>query len=339
MESRNSKKRSTAREVARHADVSLTTVSRYLNEPETVTKETQEKVRKAIEDLGFRPSAAGRAINAGRTKIFGALVSTIDNAIFARVLLGVETQLSRNGYSLIVATTGDDRDTELAKVRELIKLGAEGLIVSGITHHPDLVDLVTRSNLPVVAMSYYNPDYVIPTIGYDNYRAAQLVARHLADLGHHKIAVVHAPEENNDRIRNRLLGLREFEPELDFSFFRTELSVAGGRHAASRLIEVRPDATAFLCLSDIIAMGVMFELQSQGLSVPEHASVTGMESIMMAENLATPLTSVRMSTFEMGQQVARGLTNWVENNAPPSALEIPVELVIRASTAPPRANS
>jgi len=336
MEPSIQKKKSTARDVARKAGVSLTTVSRFLNDPKAVARPTQQRIFEAIEALSFRPSAAGRAINSGRTKIFGALIYSIDNAIFARVLLGLEQEFARLGYSLVVATTDGDPKVEARKARELVNIGAEGLIVSGISHREEFLEMVTRMNLPVVSISYFDSNYVIPTIGYDNHFAGQSIAQHLMGLGHRKIAVIHGPEDTNDRVNNRLQGILDLSNQAEFSFFRTDLSVGGGSAAVSRILSEAPDVTACLCVSDILALGASFELQRRGVQVPDQMSLTGMEAIAMTEFMEPPLTSVRMSSFNMGVETAKALSDWVENDRRPASVKMPIDVIARASTAAPR---
>lgn len=336
MPKKNPNKRANARDVARSAGVSVTTVSRYLNAPDAVASDTREKISKAIEDLGFRRSPAGRAINSGSTRIIGALVPTIDNNIFSRVLRGLEQRLSAEGYSLIVATTDEDTEIEAQKAATLIDLGAEALVVSGLTHEPQFLEMVNRQRIPVVSTSYHQPDFILPTVGYDNAEAAQIIAHHLHEQGHQKIAVIHAPYEKNDRILNRVEGLKEMSGPLDFTFFQTEISVAGGCDALLRVLETARDTTACLCLSDILAMGVMFECQRQGISVPGDMSVSGMESMRATESLEPSLTTVHMSQSAMGKTAAEVVLQWIEENERPASVQMPVTLVPRASTAPPR---
>jgi LacI family transcriptional regulator len=182
------KKRSNLRDVAKAAGVSVATVSRVLNAPALVSGETRDRVLSVIETLHFVPSAAARAINSGRTRMVGALVPTLDNAIFARFLSSLEEGLGNFGLSLVVATTDGNDETEAAKAERLVNIGVEALIVSGITHSARFDELIQRTQLPAVATSYFDPAYHLPTVGYDNAAAAALALDHLIALGHRDIA-------------------------------------------------------------------------------------------------------------------------------------------------------
>ena len=127
------RKRANLRDVAAAAQVSVATVSRVMNAPETVAEKTRARVEQAMQELRWLPSAAARAINSGRTRFVGALVPTLEHDIFARVLAGLERQLASHRLSLVVATTDDDPRIEAEKAQGLIDIGAEGLMVSGMT--------------------------------------------------------------------------------------------------------------------------------------------------------------------------------------------------------------
>ncbi len=296
---------------------------------------TRERVLAAIDELGYFPNAAARAINLGRTRIIGALVPTLDNAIFARFLDGLENRLADYGLSLVVATTGEDPDAETVKARALMNVGAEGLIVSGITHASGFLDLTTNARIPVVAISHFHADYVFPTIGYDNRASAELALRHLHGLGHRDIAIIHGPKRHNDRTRLRISALENLRLPGSLECQEAEISIEGGCRAAGRALARAVRPTAFLCLSDVLATGVLYELQRRGFDVPRDISVTGMEDLPSSEFVFPALTSVRLPVADMGTRAAEAIANWVESGQPPDPLKLPVELVSRSSTGPP----
>lgn len=328
-------KRANQRDVARAAGVSVATVSRVLNTPETVAESTRLRVQKFIDDLRFRPSAAARAINSGRTRIVGALTPTMDNAIFARFLDGLEGRLAASDLSLVVSTTDDDPVVELRKARELLNIGAEGLVVSGVTHSPEFHALIEREQLPIVAISYAKPDFAFPTVGYDNAEAITLALEHLFELGHRDIAVIHGLTENNDRTRARLDRIARTDLPVRLSFFEEPIDVEGGCRAADRVRATHPECTGYLCLSDVLAMGAMFEVQRQGLRVPQDISVMGMEGLPLTEHLSPPLTTIDLSVYDMGVGTAEALAAWVNDGQRPEHHTLPIRLIKRGSTAAP----
>lgn len=319
------------RDVAKLAGVSVATVSRVLNNPSIVTKEKRDKVERAIETLQFVPSSSARAINSGRSHLVGALVPTLDHAIFARYIDALETELDRAGLSLILATTSYSPHQEMEKTRRLLNLGVEGLFVSGITRDEEFKTLVNRYQVPVVSTSYYDAAYQFPTIGYDNAQAAKVAWDHLASLGHSDIAVLTGPPDQSDRTRARLEGLRPLVQSAG-QIFESELNYAAAGQAVRRIMEDLPEATAVLCLSDVLAQGVLLQLSKSGIGVPQKLSVMGIDDLPSSESFDPPLTSVHLPVGQMGQAAARALAHWIETGTQPNPTEIKSRISIRGST-------
>lgn len=326
------KPKPTLRDVARTAGVSVATVSRVLNTPDVVRPDTRTKVEAVIAQLRFVRSAAARTINTGRSKIIGALVPTLDSDIFAFTIDAIENRLAGFGLSLVVATTGDDRQIEVEKAKALIDIGVEGIFLSGVTHDAALHDLIDRTGVPAVAISYFDPGYPLPTIGYDNAAATAQAMRHLVDLGHRRIALVHGPAEHNDRTRDRIAGAAGFAAEL--TPLETELSIEGGSKAVTRAQAQGHRFDAYLCVSDVMAFGVLFALQRAGLRVPQDLSVMGIHDLPGARMTCPSLSTVRLPAREMGERAATALAHWVEDGLRPQSVCLPTDLKIRGSTAP-----
>ena len=325
-------KRANLRDVAKAAGVSVATVSRVMNTPQQVAETTRERVQQVIEDLRFRPSAAARAINSGRTRIVGALTPTMDNAIFARFLDGLEGKLAAADLSLVVSATDDDPIVELRKAKELLNIGAEGLVVSGVTHSPEFLSLIERERLPIVAISYAQPGFTFPTVGYDNAEAVTMALSHLFDLGHRDIAIIHGLTLNNDRTRARLEAIAETALPVRLSYFEEPIDVEGGCRAVQRVRQSHPECTGYLCFSDVLAMGALFEAQRQGLSIPRDVSIMGMEGLPLTEHLSPSLTTIDLSVYEMGVGTAEALARWVNEGVRPADHRLPARLIKRGST-------
>ncbi len=326
------KKRANLRDVAKAAGVSVATVSRVLNSPSAVSERTRSKVEEAIERLSFVPSAAARAINSGRTRFVGALVPTLDNAIFSRFLDALERQLRAHQLSLLVATTNSDESTEAEKAKELLQIGAEGFVVVGISHSQAFHEMTERAKLPVVATSFFDPKSALPTIGYDNAKAAQLALKHLEDLGHQKIAVVHGPRQGNDRTQARLAGIEAAAHRVQIDCFETVVSTRGGVDVVERIRQASDLPDAILCLSDVIAMGTLFGLQKNEIRVPEDVSLMGLDDLPGSELLVPALTTVHLPVSRMGALAADALGRWVEQGERPESVLIEARLVPRNST-------
>ncbi|MGP6087027.1 LacI family DNA-binding transcriptional regulator [Antarctobacter jejuensis] len=329
------KKRSNLRDVAALAGVSVATVSRVLNDKGKVSGETRRRVQDAMAELKFVPSAAARAINSGRSRMVAALLPTLDNSIYSRVVNGLENRLDARGLSLLVAQTGDDPATELDRARKIVDIGAEALIVAGVSHDTGLYDLMERAQMPVVAVSYFDPDHRLPTVGYDNAEAIMIAARHLAELGHKEIAVVHGPARHNDRIRRRIEVLNAAPLGLNIRYLEVPAAMEGGHVAVERLIDAGTACTAVLCFSDIIAHGALAALARRGIAVPHQMSVMGIENLPGSHHTCPGLTSVRLSLEEMGREAAEAVAHWLETGHRPAPVRMQSELILRESTAHP----
>jgi LacI family transcriptional regulator len=298
------------RGIAGATGLSVATVSRVINGAINVAPRTRRQVLDAIAAAGFEPNAAARALSTRRSRTLGALIPTLAHSIFATFLNGIERESARHGYALVVATTGNDIAVEAARARDLLQLGAEGLIVSGARRDAGFEALIAQRRLPVVATSIYNPRYVLPTIGYDNRALGRLALRHLRDLGHRRIAVLHGPLAENDRTRLRLAGVRA-------------------------ALGTRPTPTALLCLSDVLALGALFEARRATIEVPAQLSIMGFDDLDWAAVCEPPLTTLRLPTARMGELAARALIDFLDRGAPIRACLLAADTVVRESTAAP----
>ena len=327
------KKKANLRDVAKSADVSVATVSRVLNAPDKVSRPTRERVEATIAELKFVPSAAARAINSGRSRMVAALLPTLDNAIYARLVNGLESRLAADGLSLIVAQIGEDAAEELKRARLMVDHGAEALIVAGITRDKGFSELMDNAQIPVVAISYFEEGGRVPTVGYDNAEAAGIAAQHVAELGHKRVLVLHGPAATNDRTRQRIEALRDFGTDTEFLFLETSVSMEGGHKAVEQMLG-RPDTcTAIICFSDVIAYGALGALRRHGIDVPGEISVMGIENLPGSRFTFPSLTSVRLNVEEMGRRAAECVSDWLETGAHPESIYIGSELIARESTA------
>lgn len=321
------------RDLARATGLSVATISRVINGVAQVAEATRQKVLDAVAAQGYEPNAAARALSTRRSRTIGAVIPTLAHSIFATFLDGIERELALHGYALIIATTSGSAEREAARARELVHLGAEGLIVSGAVRHPQFEALIAAHRLPVVATSLYDPRCALPTIGYDNRALGRLALTHLHGLGHRRIGVLHGPLADNDRTRLRVAGVKAAAAGAALQFFETPLNATGGAAAARQALAARPACTALLCLSDVLALGALFEARRQGVPVPLKLSVMGFDDLDWAAVCEPALTTLGLPTAEMGERAARALVEHLDLGRPIQAQRLSAELIERASTA------
>ena len=324
--------RITLRDVAREAGVSPSTASRALNDSRLISAETREGVLRVAARLEFAPDPLARALNAGGTNTVGAVIPTINHAIFAAFLEALEAGLDAHGYCLVIATTATDPLVERERARSLLEMGARALIVSGLEHDPELISLAKRFGAPVVATSIHEASASLPTIGYDNAGLARQAMRHLLELGHTDVALVHGPTAQNDRTRLRISGAESVEGLRSLRKIETELSVRGGAVAATQLLSWQRKPTAVLCVSDLIALGAMSTLQRSGLVVPRDMSVMGFDNISWSEHSNPPLTCMSLPVVAMGRESAQAICNLLDKGAPIPSVLLEGEIKVRGST-------
>ncbi|MCG8650590.1 MAG: LacI family transcriptional regulator [Pirellulales bacterium] len=323
------------RSLAKATGLSVATISRVLNNSDAVTEATRERVLNAMRDAGYVPNPAARALATNRTRTIGAVVPTVAHSIFARFLNAIEIELAMHGYALVIATTDNDLEVETRRAKELLNLGAEGLILSGADHQEHLLSLVAAANIPTVCTSIHRAGDGLPSIGYNNARIAYSAIQYLSGLGHSKIAVLHGPEAGNDRTQLRLAGVhraaRKFGATIELH--PTTLDADGGTDAAREMFDGVIDASAVLCLSDIIALGVLFEANRRGIRIPQDVSLMGFDDLDWAAISSPPLTTIRLPTGRMGQKVALALVRYLDDKTPIKSVRLDAKIVERGSTA------
>ncbi len=331
--------RSTLEDVARRAEVSTATVSRYLGAPEKTRPAMRLRVQNAIDELGYTPHGAARALASQRSNTIGAVIPTLDNAIFATVVQTLQKELSAKGKTLLLAASDYDPERELSQVENLIVRGVDGLMLTGEARDPAVYALLERSGIRYANTYVHHPDSPHPTIGFDNLRAMRKVAGYLHDLGHRAFAMIAGIAKGNDRAAERIAGVREALNQRGLALdpgrvLEKPYSIAAGR-AAFRDLCSRPDRpTAIICGNDVLAIGALFEALALGLRVPEDVSITGFDDLDIAREVSPALTTVHAPLEEMGRLTAEYLVAAQQTEEVPTHIELPAELVVRGSTGP-----
>lgn len=331
----NRKTKATLQDVARLAGVSTATASRALSQPDLVQSETLERVRDAIARLNYVPGGAARALASGRTLTIGAVVPTLDHAIFARAIQAMQTELAENGYQLLIAAHDYVPALEAAAVRAMLARGVDALMVVGADHLDETWSMLTKATVPVVLSWSFDPR--LPSIGFDNAHAGRLIADHLLDLGHRRFGMISGFTHANDRARLRIAGVRAALSARGMelatsSIVEAPFTLAGGRAGMAELLALAEPPTAIICGNDLLAAGALFGAHAMGVRVPDDISVVGIDNLEISAHLTPPLTTVNLPTTELGRAVAQHLLARLKGEEPPHHVELPIEIVIRHST-------
>jgi LacI family transcriptional regulator len=331
--------RPTLQDVARRSGVSTATVSRYFSAPEKVRPDLRLQVQTAVDELGYTPHGAARALASRRSNTIGAVIPTLDNAIFATVVQTLQKELSAKGKTLLFASSDYDPDRERGQIENLIVRGVDGLMLTGEARDPAVYALLERSGIRYANTYVHHPASPHPTIGFDNHRAMTKVVGYLHDLGHRAFAMIAGIAKGNDRAAERIAGVREalnqrglaLEPD---RVSAQPYSIAAGRAAFRELCSCPVPPTAIICGNDILAIGALFEASALGLRVPEDISITGFDDLDLSREVSPALTTVHAPLEEMGRLTAAYLLTDQQTEEAPTHIELPTELVVRSSTGP-----
>ena len=326
-------------DVAREAGVSTATVSRCLNAPDRVVKETRERVMQAVKTLDYTPNFAARVMAAKRSFTIGAIIPTMDNAIFARGLQAFQEELHARGYTLLVSSSAYQPDAEQEQIRTLVARGADGLLLIGHDREAPVYDYLARQKVPAVAAWSFSADGRIPSVGFDNRSAMAALAREVVSQGHRRIAMISGISQGNDRARLRIEGLRDAlrDAGIDpgtMTLVETPYGIESGAEALAQIMSASERPTAVMCGNDVLAVGALLGAERLGLSVPGDLSITGFDDIELARIARPALTTVHVPHREMGRKAAKTLIEMVEGKVPAPSEKLETDLRLRASLGP-----
>ncbi|MDH3469982.1 MAG: LacI family transcriptional regulator [Acidimicrobiia bacterium] len=329
----------TIAEVAAMAGVSPATVSRVINGRTSVATPTRERVLAAIEELDYTPNRMARALSLGKSAAIYVVAPVSDNPSVAQRLHGLATTLNQSAFELIL----HDVETAAQTARLLSELATPdriaAVILISVRPHSDQLAKLAAAEVPVVFVNANVPG--VDCVFVDNLEGGRLAARHLLSIGHRKLAFVGDTEDSDlgfTGSRDRRIA---FEETLNAAGVRLpdEFIQLGAhqaddaRQATLELLDLNDPPTAIFAASDGQAIGVLEAAYSRELDVPGDLSVIGFDDISSAKGMG--LTTIRQPLEESGTFGARLALEAVEHKTLGMAMELPVELIIRRSTAPP----
>ncbi|WP_298837213.1 LacI family DNA-binding transcriptional regulator [uncultured Roseobacter sp.] len=327
-------------DVAKTAGVSTATVSRCLNSPEQVVEHTRKRVLEVVHQLGYTPNFGARAMAAKRTYTIGAVIPTMENAIFARGLQAFQEELRARGYTLLVSSSAYDPQIEEEQIRALIARGADGLLLIGHDRTETVAEYLEKQGTPALAAWSFEEKGALPSVGFDNRRAMQALAEEVLALGHQRIGVISGITSGNDRARRRVEGIRDAVAgaglaENCVTVVETPYDIANGADAFATLMHAADRPTAVMCGNDVLAAGALKAAREMGVCVPHDVSVTGFDDIELAGILSPSLTTVHVPHREMGRKAAQALMSMVQHGTSGKTALLETHVCLRGSLAAP----
>ncbi|HEY1367853.1 MAG TPA: LacI family DNA-binding transcriptional regulator [Gaiellaceae bacterium] len=330
-------------DVARAAGVSKSSVSRALNGvPGTVAPATAARVRRAMEELGYVPNAVAASLKYQRTKTVGLVLPDLGNPFFALVAAGVEAEISGAGYSLLVANTGNDHERETSATRMLLERQVDALLIGSSSLAGNHLRLALGRGVHVALVDSHPRRFSVDCITADNRGGAAEATAHLLALGHRDLGVI-AGLADDSSAAERLQGVRA---TLDAAGLRLpherchagDFGIASGREGAHALLGGPDPPTALFVANNLMTVGAMRGIADLGLRIPDDVSLVGFDDMDWYPLASPPITAVAQPAHEIGRRAARRLLERIRGTrrSRPRTELLPTELIVRASTAPPR---
>ncbi len=335
-------KLATIEDVAAIAGVSIATVSRAINEPTKVADETRRRVNDAIARTGYTTNAMARSLRMRRSNMILILAPDVGDPNFSNILVGLETEASKRGYGVLIGNTQNDPERESDYLRFISSNQADGMIL--LTGHLPFGHAQPGQETrlpPMVAVNEPVANSDIPFVGVDNFEGARLAAEHLISQGHRRIAFI---GRSGSRAVNQLRE-RGYRAALEGAGIAIEPllildgdgTTESGRQATEHMFVRDVLPTAFLCVNDATALGVIIALTARRYDLPRQFSVMGFDDISFASFVTPSLTTMKQPRLRIGEAAMDMLLGLLEGNRPDrNSVLLRSELIVRNSVAPPK---
>lgn len=314
-------KRITIVDIAEECGVSITTVSRVLNNVEgSCSAETQSKIKEVIKRLNYRPNPIARSLVTKRTKLVAVLIPDICNFFFQELYKGVEAYMATKGYKILLCNTDSKDKRENAFLRELSGGTVDGVIVTTLNGNEDnsvLLELAAQK-FPIVTIERYGEELTgVPQLVFDNKKGIELAVKRLYDDGHRRIAFIGGPQQAHNA-RQRMEGYRQALDDLDLPFDHSlvccgDYKMESGAQCMNVLMQ-NAKFTAVAASNDLMAIGACKAIRAEQKSVPDDYSVVGFDGTMLAEIHQPMLTTVLLHGYDMGRKSGEILLNAIEGD-------------------------
>lgn len=329
----------TMRDVARHANVSIATVSHVINDSRPVSDELRQRVQQAMAELGYHRNTVARALRSKQSLTIGVIVPDSTNPFFAEVTRGIEDVSLANDYSAIICDSRSELAREIMHTNNLLTKQVDGIIYVAGGAGSDHISTLAERELPVVLIERDPQELAVDAVLISNYEGAQMAVQHLLDLGHQRVACITGPSQltlRGERLGGFVDTLVQRYDLPDEYIAEGGFSCESGYVQCQRLLKLPTPPTAIFCFNDLMAIGALRAAHEAGVTVPDELSIVGFDDVFLTAYVVPPLTTIRLPIHEMGSQAMELILDRIAApTAPPNHRQLPIELVIRASTAPP----
>ncbi len=342
-ENRLNPQKVTIYDIAQESGFSYSTVSRVLNGFEFVKASTREKVLAAADRLGYVANVQARALAGGRSNVIGLLVPGLDNGYIGEIARGIDEELAKINYDLMLYTTHRHQGKESVYINQIVRGLAAGLLTIVPLVPATYVEALQarQTPLPYVLIDQYDDSGLSSIVDATNHQGMYEATTYLLDQGHSRIGFISGMMEIRsaiDRLEGYKAALLDRGVKIyDDLIVSGEFSAIKGYDAAKTLLARSPRPTAILASNDIMAFSAMNAIRDHGLDIPADVSVIGFDDIPQAQIVHPKLTTVRQPLDQMGRAAVKLLLDQIEQpDHPPQHVTLPTELIVRDSCQPPK---
>lgn len=313
----------TVRDVARLAGVAPMSVSRALNNPDSVSPEILQRVREVVDRVGYVPNLLAGGLASKKSRMVAAVVPTISGSVFLEMVQALTDGLAARGYQLMLGQAGYENSREDALLEAIIGRRPDGVVLTGIMRSEQGRRRLLASGIPVVETWDLTDSPIDMLVGFSHEKIGKAVAEYLVRRGRRRIATISANDERavrrNRQFADTVLALR---PELgvDLAAVPTCIvpaptTLGSGRTGLRELLAHDPGIDAVFCSSDMMAQGVLLEALALGIRVPEQLAVVGLGDLAFSRDLYPPLTTVRIDGTAIGSAAAQLIIDRAEGRS------------------------
>jgi len=328
----------TIKDVARLAEVSISTVSRVINDSKPVSPEARRRVLKAIDDLVYKPNEVARSLVTKKSNLIGVIVDDIGKSYVAQIVRGIEEIGRMYKYDIVLCSSYGDEETELRFIQLLMQKQVEGIIVVSEIENFKIGTKLEKYNVPLVYLNRFYNILSTPTVNIDNKLASNTLVKYLIDNGHRDILYITQDQDSDLSIeKSKISG---YEEEIYKSggkpilFKMKGYSVQDGYDMGGNILNVikENNISAVYCCNDQIAVGLMNYLFDNNIRVPEDISVVGYGDITLSSIYRPKLTSIKEPNYDIGAVAIRRILKEINGESiDEQTIKLPVQLMIRES--------
>jgi len=332
----------TMKRIAGELGVSITTVSKVLNNHADISAATRTRVLAKVEELGYQRNAVARSLSLRRTHTLGIVIPDLMHSFFVEIIAGIEPVASVRGYGLLLCSSSEDPRKERAELEMLRGRQVDGVVLAS-THgsgNTEMLQQLARQGTAIVMIDRDDyPSVKCHRVLTDDEQVGRLATAHLLDAGRRAIAHIGGPAIVHAKRRERgwreALKARGIKPPDDW-IVRGGFMESDGYRAMQRLLAVRPRVDAVFAANDPAAIGAMKAMWEAKLRVPDDIAVVGVGDIALGDLLRVPLTTVGWSRRDQGRHAAELLLNGIDRDEdPPQRVIVPPRLIVRESSGAP----